>query len=385
MEETIDTKKVEISKLFFYIAYTIYLFKIICGQIKVINNISEILTLIEMLLLLACLLIQTRYYKKKVILLIIGTLLISLYSYIETINSDIFLLLAFIYAAKNIVMENFIKFDIKLKILFLCMNIFFIFIGLLENTVAYRESGSIRQTFGFASPNSFGGIIMSICLEMVYLKRNRLNGLTYIKLLGISLLIFLFCDSRSAEMCIILMAIAIVFFKKRIYLKKILPYTMIILTILSLVLVYMYEQGNIIAYQIDDLVSTRILCAYSFFNRYEVNLFGNYFEPTDVWLGYANTIDNAYINLILNHGLISYLLILAINFSLMKYAIKEKNNILVAILLVLLIYGLMEKGTYTIAYNVFLLFAKNIIYSKETNKLKDEDNGRINKYYYTSI
>ena len=263
------------------------------------------------------------------------------------------------------------KIDVKLKIVFLCLNIFFVCMGLVENIINYRPDGSIRRTFGFASANSFGGVILSICLELVYINRNRLNNLTYLKIILVTLLLFIFCDSRSSEISLILLCVLLVFYKKKIYLKKILPYLMIIFTILTFLLVYLYGIGNGVAIYLDELFSTRIMIIYNFLNDYNIGLWGNHIISPDIWIGYITTLDNVYAYLIINQGIILYIIIIVINFILMKRTIKDKNNILVAILIVTSIYGLMERTILFIPFNVFMLFARDIFYKKETNELED--------------
>lgn len=371
MYEKVNSKNVTISKLFFYIAYVILLFKTICPLLDIWKEISEILTFIEIMLLCMCILIQTRYYKVKVAIVIVSTLFIAVYSYFITNDSIMLLLLLFIYAAKNICLENFMKIDVKLKIVFLCLNIFFVCMGLVENIINYRPDGSIRRTFGFASANSFGGVILSICLELVYINRNRLNNLTYLKIILVTLLLFIFCDSRSSEISLILLCVLLVFYKKKIYLKKILPYLMIIFTILTFFLVYLYGIGNGVAIYLDELFSTRIMIIYNFLNDYNIGLWGNHIISPDIWIGYITTLDNVYAYLIINQGIILYIIIIVINFILMKRTIKDKNNILVAILIVTSIYGLMERTILFIPFNVFMLFARDIFYKKETNELED--------------
>lgn len=371
MYEKVNSKNVTISKLFFYIAYVILLFKTICPLLDIWKEISEILTFIEIMLLCMCILIQTRYYKVKVAIVIVSTLFIAVYSYFITNDSIMLLLLLFIYAAKNICLENFMKIDVKLKIVFLCLNIFFVCMGLVENIINYRPDGSIRRTFGFASANSFGGVILSICLELVYINRNRLNNLTYLKIILVTLLLFIFCDSRSSEISLILLCVLLVFYKKKIYLKKILPYLMIIFTILTFLLVYLYGIGNGVAIYLDELFSTRIMIIYNFLNDYNIGLWGNHIISPDIWIGYITTLDNVYAYLIINQGIILYIIIIVINFILMKRTIKDKNNILVAILIVTSIYGLMERTILFIPFNVFMLFARDIFYKKETNELED--------------
>lgn len=365
MNTSIKLNNVLVSKILFYIAYTLVLFKVICGEINAVERVSEYITLFEFIMLSICILIQSRTYKVKTVILMTVILTISLCSYTVTKNSNIIILFFFIFAMKNINLERFIKYDIKIKILFLLLNLLLIYIGVLENKVFYRADGSARFALGFASPNSFGGIVLSICLEYVYINRNKINSLMYIKFILVTIMLEFICNSRSSEICLILLIFALILYKRKIYFKKILPYTILIFTIISFIIVYLYGQGNAIALKLDDLFSTRILCAYNFLNLYGINLLGNMFIYDDVWLGYVNTLDNAYMYLLVNQGLLLSLIMIFFNIKLMKNVINDNNKVLVAILLVLSVYGLMERGVFFVTYNVFLLCIKDIIFKYE--------------------
>lgn len=382
MSENAIKKDIQFTRIFFYIAYTLLLLKIICGEAKFIEDIGEYITLIELILLGISIIIHIKAYSKNEIIIMGVISSILLYSYTITKNSNIIILYSFLLAMKNIDFEKFIKYDIKVKILFLILNLVLIYLGFLENKIFYRDNGSVRQTFGFASPNSFGGIIMSICFEYIYLRRNNLNNYMLIGMLIISFVLEITCNSRTAEICIILLAILLVIFRKKIYFKKIIPYIPIILTAFSLILVYLYGKGCSFALWMDNILSTRLQCAYNFFDTYQVGLFGKEFLKTDVWLGYMNTLDNAYLYLILNHGILIYLVTIIMNIKLLDIAIKNNNRVLVAILIVFSIYGLMERGIFFITYNVFLLCSKDIFLKNQ--ELKEKQYEGIDKYNNTS-
>lgn len=383
MDGYVDRKKELTSKIFFYFAYMLLVFKTICGRVKFIEDIGEYITLFELLLLVFCILIQTRYYKIKTVLFIAVVLLICLYSYLVTNNSNIMILFFFIFSMKNINFDEFIKFDIKLKVLFLIFNIIFIYLGLLENVISYRSDGTTRQALGFSSPNSFGGIVMSICFEWVYLKRKNINSFVYITLLFVVVLLDLLCNSKTSELCIILLIVMLYIYKRKIYFKKILPYIPILLTIISILLVYLYGKQYSIAIKINDILTTRLECAYNFFELYNVNLFGNKFVASDVWLGYVNTLDNAYLYLLLNQGIILYIFVMYVNIKLLKLAIENDDRFLLSILIVFLFYAFMERTAYFVIYNVFLLYSKDLFYKNEIEKDKKDE--RLNKYYSTNI
>ena len=364
-------KRILNSKLLFYFSYTLLLFKITCEQLDIVENIKNYLTITEILLLVFCIIIQSRKYNIKTIIIICNLLISTLYSYTVTKNSNIFILVLLIIASKNIDIKKFIKYDIKIKILFLILNMFLIYAGIMENAIFFREEGNARYSLGFSSPNTLGAMILSICLELTYINNNMKKIYTYLLILLV--IIIITCNSRSAEIGIILLMILLPIYKKKIRLKKIIPYTVIIFTILSFFTVYLYGKGSKFALILDDLLSTRLMCSYNFLNIYDIKLFGNYFEEVDVWMGYVNSLDNGYIYFILNQGIIIYVIITILNIILMKNLIKNNENIIVAILLVLYSYGLMERGVFFITYNVFLLYINEIIFKYEKIKTNKSD------------
>ena len=360
-------KRILNSKFLFYISYTLVLIKITCESLEIVGNIKNYLTITEFFLLVLCIILQSRKYDMKTIIIISFLLIITLCSYRITKNSNIFILILFIVASKNIDIKKFICYDIKIKIIFLLMNAFFIYVGIMKNTIFYRDEGIARYSLGLSSPNTLGAMILSICLELTYINNNIKK--IYIFLIVALLIIMFTCDSRSAEIGIILLMILLPIYKRKIRLKKIIPYTVIFFTMLSFFLVYLYGIGEKNALVLDELLSTRLKCSYNFLNVYDIKLLGNYFEEVDVWLGYVNSLDNGYIYLMLNQGIIIYVIITILNIKLMKNTIKKEDNILVAILLVLYTYGLMERGVFFIVYNIFLLYIKDIIFKYENSKL----------------
>lgn len=382
-----NDKNKQLSRVFFYISYTILVIKTIWEKLSIVQSLKNYLTIFEFLLLIICILLQERKYKYKTVFLMLIPFSIIIYSYSITKNYNIIILILSVFAVKNIDIKSLIKYDIKMKVFLLISNIFFIFIGIIPNIVLYRDVGIPRYTLGFSSPNSFGGIVFSICLESIYLNYEKIGFFSYVKLFLVIIMLDIICASRSVEICLVILMILIPIYKNKIRLKKFIPYIMISYTIISFFLVYLYGEGNSIAIKLDILFSTRLKCAYNFLNLYNINLFGNFFEEVEGWIGYVNTLDNGYIYLMLNQGIFIYIIIAYYNILLMKNTIKNKNNILIVVLIVLYTYGLMERGVFFIVYNIFLLYIKDIIYKREMGKeeiSRDEKKG-INKYNSTNI
>lgn len=360
-----------ISNCILYFVYSIYLIKMMLGRIEYLEKIKDFLSIIQILFLVLCILIQSSRYNYKSLLIIICTTTTSIISYYVTKDTNIIFVFLYIFAMKNVNTKELIRFDIKAKLTLLGINFLFLLFGVVENSVYYRDDGTIRNTLGFDSPNTIGMILVSIFIEFIYLKKEKID-FKYFILLAISILfLIIIFDSRSSAISLIILFISTFFakyIKAEINFKKIICYSMLGYTILTLCFVYLYSTDNPIAIHVDDILSTRIAIANNFFQEYKVNLFGNYFKSYDYWIGYANTIDNAYIYLLLKHGILNYIIMLIFNIRLMKYFIKENDKWGIICLSIMYIYGLMEKATFILVYNLILIEIKNIVYLKSKSE-----------------
>ena len=107
---------IRLNKLIFYVSYTLIIFSTMFKQVTGINNLLETLSTIGiMLLLINCVSNINKLNINKVLILFISVLM-AVITKITSKSNTIFILILLIIAAKNIKLEELIKYDLKIKI-----------------------------------------------------------------------------------------------------------------------------------------------------------------------------------------------------------------------------------------------------------------------------
>ena len=110
---------IRLNKLIFYVSYTLIIFSTMFKQVTGINNLLETLSTIGiMLLLINCVSNINKLNINKVLILFISVLM-AVITKITSKSNTIFILILLIIAAKNIKLEELIKYDLKIKIPFM--------------------------------------------------------------------------------------------------------------------------------------------------------------------------------------------------------------------------------------------------------------------------
>lgn len=372
---------IRLNKLIFYVSYTLIIFSTMFKQVTGINNLLETLSTIGiMLLLINCVSNINKLNINKVLILFISVLM-AVITKITSKSNTIFILILLIIAAKNIKLEELIKYDLKIKIPFMIIIVVLYFLRMTDVNLHYRN-GIIRHSMGFSNPNVFSTYILAIIVEYLYLRRKKVNAKDLIIIIIGIFIIDFYADSRTQIFCLIVLALIVYINKytgKKFLNNSIVNFIVsnifIILTIFSLLIIYFYGQGNDIVQDIDVQTSGRIKQISGVFNEYDVNLFGNKLDlvtslQAKLTGKQQTALDNVYIYSLLSYGIIPFIIMCIAMKKYMKTTIKENEDILRTIMLVFLIGGLMERFCIEVQYNIFLLYFSYIIYDNKNKKEK---------------
>lgn len=372
---------IRLNKLIFYVSYTLIIFSTMFKQVTGINNLLETLSTIGiMLLLINCVSNINKLNINKVLILFISVLM-AVITKTTSKSNTIFILILLIIAAKNIKLEELIKYDLKIKIPFMIIIVVLYFLRMTDVNLHYRN-GIIRHSMGFSNPNVFSTYILAIIVEYLYLRRKKVNAKDLIIIIIGIFIIDFYADSRTQIFCLIILALIVYINKytgKKFLNNSIVNFIVsnifIILTIFSLLIIYFYGQGNDIVQDIDVQTSGRIKQISGVFNEYDVNLFGNKLDlvtslQAKLTGKQQTALDNVYIYSLLSYGIIPFIIMCIAMKKYMKTTIKENEDILRTIMLVFLIGGLMERFCIEVQYNIFLLYFSYIIYDNKNKKEK---------------
>lgn len=375
-------KKFNMSIFLFYLSYTLMVVYFMCGQVKILFDIKNYIYFMIPILLVLLIIFQSKTYSFKSILLMVCSIFVFFISYRISRNSLIFISLLFILASKNVDIEDFIKYDFKLKLFLLVSVIILYFLGFTNVILKSRIDGTIRYALGFGHANVLGVILFTLCSDLAFLHYKKIKFKEYLFFL-ISFLICTFvCDSRAAQFGILILFILLIFLpkvEKILLVNKIIPFLPIILMGLSYLGAILFNGRSDFILKLNDLTSTRIKCTSDFLNYYGVNMFGHYFEYYGLWniRSYLTVLDNSYMNMLLQFGLATTVFVILGLFISLKKAVKEKKYALIMCFIALMLYGLMENYSYMIGYNAILIYMSCLIYNKK-GKDNNEENSNDN-------
>ena len=355
----------KLKEIIFYIGIFLMQFSIFAKNINVIVNISEKMFNFSIVILFICSIITLIFLKtnKKNWIIFTFLLIIAFFNYYITKDYVLIILITSIISAFGINFSEIIKKDLIFKLVLFFIILTAYFTGNVEK-IYFIRLGEIRYALGFNHPNSLGFYVLMYYFEYIYYLK-VLGGLKgykkYIFLIALNILLFYIMNlahSRTSQMCMILYNLLLIGsyiinkLKKREKNKTHIVFfslMFIFLTIISFYLTKQYANENVLSIKINELLSNRLLIQNQFVNVYKIKIFGNYVE-------YFNTLDNSYIRMLLNYGIISWITYGIIFVKMLDTADKQKNTILKINIITFMIYGLMEWYMVRPVINIFLLF-----------------------------
>ncbi|MGG7142773.1 hypothetical protein ACQPVP_04840 [Clostridium nigeriense] len=369
--------KMELSDLIYYIAYFLYLTKMVITTTMFNEHLGRIvtvpITLICLGLLLIKILLLNEYSKKNFIIMGILTLCAGL-TYINSSYNDLIFLVLFIIGANNVNFKNIVKIFLAVRISILLIAMLSAKLGLIEDIIYIRE-GKIRQSFGSLYPTDFAAGVFFIALAYLYIKCEKLKIRDVIIFVFLGIGVSYFCDARVDSICIFGIAIYSLFkvmynkkenLKINKFLNVILSSSMIICTAFSIIISIIYNNSNKIMLFLNKLLSNRLELAKKGIDKYGFTLFGQRVDmvgnggstsvnPTEYFF-----IDSSYLFVALRYGMIA-LIIFCILFTIYIKKTIDLGEITIAfIIMIIAINSIVAHRLLDIAYNPFLLvfFAK---------------------------
>ncbi len=318
------------------------------------------------------------------------SLVVILFSIIFTISSgnEEFLLIALaILAARDLNIDKIIARDLifrmaALTVLFICF-----IVTATPNAWLVK-----RISLGLYHPNTLGGMLMLVGIEMMYLFRKSKNPLPY---LFCALLLYFnwnVCKSRTslgvlafAMICFILLKLNVNFLKNKVS-QFLVRNSYIIFVLVSVILVILFKNGVPFAIKLNDWFSTRLFLSNNYLELYDINLFGNSIATfADIYIAVDGsiyyTVDMVYIANLLSYGIFGFLFFSSYYNSTFRKLYKDKNYFMILCVLLMFIYGVMETGAFRLCDNPFLIVLALGVFTKS----EVEEEFYLNKYAVTIL
>lgn len=308
--------------------------------------------LVVLFLLLTVFLIIKKRYSIKNLVLISAFSLLMLYTAIKSDYSDPLITFLFILAVKDLNIDDRIKLIYKTYIALIPIHIIFTIynVAFQGMSLGYYDRDMFRFSLGFTHPNTLGGLSFILSSMFLWINFSKLKCKHFIGILLFLTLFFELSGSRTAY-ALGLINIFIVFIlkkDKRIWNNIISFIAKIIFPTLgffSFLLIQLFNEKNLIAIILDQLLTNRIRLGAYAYDRVGYTLLGQKIDFFGVLDRYSAeyglntfTFDNVYTFMICCMGLL-YLVLLSVLF----YKLSKLNNVRVnAYLILWALYGITE-------------------------------------------
>lgn len=265
-------------------------------------------------------------------------------------------------------------------------------IGIIDNWI-YTVSGRLRYSLGYFYPSHATSVMLYGILLFCFVKKEKLRFYHVILIEIINVWQWKQTDSRTGSALIAL--IPLIFFIMR-YVKKDLSGTLMgvlvkiifpLCAAVSLVLSFLYNNSRFMTY-LNSFLSNRLVMGHNALKTYGIHLLGQ-----DItWVGYGglgyvsnqlegayNFVDCSYIKILLENGLIIWLLIMAGFTYASIYAVKTNKKYMALTLFFVAGYSVIEPRLIEIGFNPFLVLVAMALNQKQklgTEKVKIYRYGR---------
>lgn len=311
----------------------------------------------------------------KSILLIIFAVISLFITALITDNQIILTDMLLIMAATGVDFENIVKIDLFMRMMFVLFVWVLFYMGTIPEAVDYRNLALKRHSYGFAHPNRLALHLCLISIEIFYLKHGRFKKITYLFLILLLFLTEVITNGRTSEIGILFLIIAELFYKKffRKYIEKYCRITLNVvfcMTIfLSIIIPVIYVLGFNIHIRSSSTIYARIELAANGLMNNGLTLLGQKIQTIATLearrLGVlANAIDNLYVNLLVNYGIITFIIMIVFIVRIIKHITYSKDDAAFYCIIIIMVMSLMEAQFLSAEANVFLLLANYKIIEK---------------------
>ena len=281
--------------------------------------------------------------------------------------------ICFVFAARDISFKRIACFAFAVMAVLVSFVIVTALLGI--TTDALYEVGSERGTrhgLGFAHPNKAPQFSVFAFFLWAYLRNDRYSWGDVVGMLAIESFLFYLTNSRAAFMLTILLAILMMVFRyapaswgKTNVVKVLGVGSVLIVATFAIVFSAIYNPEISWMEQLNSLLSGRIRLSHEALQEFGIPLLGqdvtfgsgsNYNRFTGEWVTSTSTliVDNMYIRVPVQCGLLYFLSSLALCTATTRQLYKQNQLRVLAIIWVIALYGMVENCSSYLCFDIFL-------------------------------
>ncbi len=285
------------------------------------------------------------------------------------------MLFFFVAAGKGISLRRLAAIALPIQAAMFLLTMAFASFGIIDSRYMYRNVGGVlqlRSSMGYVHPNSFGQIILSICISCAILRFRKFSFADLILYSVGFFLCYFFADSRTSMICVVL--VAILSFAARIFTSSSAARRLAIISAIaafgavgfSFFMMVFYDSGVEWMRSLDSMLSARFSLAHSYFTDYPMKPFGYAGSTLTMYISSTYTQhgpDNAYVRMLLRDGILPSLIFFALYFvTFIRLARMGRFDECAFGLLVFAISAVMESYALTFATNYCLIGTTMLVY-----------------------
>ena len=217
----------------------------------------------------------------------------------------------------------------------------------------YYSGAKNAIEFGMQNPNTVPVIVLSILVAYNLQNECKLSGKIIVTEFVISILLYYFCKARTAVIILVCYLTGVFMLKRTGSIKKIFKpcqYVFLICAGASLLIATLFRSRTAMWLQINSILSGRPWAWDLYLTRYGIKLLG---QPIDLTIA---ALDNAYLRLLIQYGILTFLIYLIFFVKISKYAYKNNKIVLLLSAMAYETYFMAEFGPVLVNFCPVLMY-----------------------------
>lgn len=308
------------------------------------------------------------YNRYETILAVVIGMSFLICAFKNDMYSFLFMLAFLIVGAKDVSIDKILKGYLVIGIVMMVAAFACSHYGIIEN-LQYWKNEKMRFSFGIVYPTDFAAHIFYIILATVCLFNRKIHFVESIIICIVACVVFKWTVASTSFICMIGYSICLVCISivqmlsvevKDNWFWKMCSITPVGFALLFIGMTILYDENNQTWLLINDKLSDRLTNSKIGLDINGFNLFGQYIEER----GWGKSViekadyfylDDSYIRIMLEYGIIVFVVVLAIFFIASRRAAKAGRMEMVLAIAFIALHSFMEHHLLEVAYNPFIL------------------------------
>lgn len=300
-------------------------------------------------------------------------LLIAVLTYIATGETVFLIMLMTAMIFTSVDYKKAFRYLLNIRVLLLLVVIFASLVGIMNiNAISIVKGGTTSAVVGYGlgynHPNQLGCTVCVLLLMYACYKNEKIKYRN-IALIGvIELIAYIVTKNRTGAFISALLVIALLLYKNKVASKRIInileksgkwimPLCALLALGLPLMMASVSGRAKVVLYAINGIIGSRFTHSARVFENYSVPLFGGVIDFDKLQTLYQYSIvDNGYLRLIYNFGIVGFAVFMVLYFLTVRKLIRKKEYIYIIAIILMSLMGITENVLRSFALNFTVAF-----------------------------